>query len=249
MKGYLKNNIGFRRFTAERFADMYKAKAFMLGEILDSNKHEFTPQARETLLQYLSSATDWLMLIERVYIRAGHGVSTRAEIEQVIETFAAMERTVHEILLNNPEDFSPEFSSTWIDMREQTMPSMSMLLNHQLSDDMFESFQNIVDFTIGYMNSTLFNLHEVDYLIVRRSSPFIYADKIDLAAMEVCGKSMPTLRLSVYGQHRLLEPYGEDVHLRAKLTIDDKFINGTESRISAYRDLRASLSQCDIRYF
>lgn len=249
MKGYLKNNIGFRRFTAERFADVYKAKAFMLSEILESNKHEFTAQARETLLQYLSSATDWLMLVERMYIRAGHGISSKKDTEQMIESFAQMERNVHDILLNNPEDFSAEFSSTWIDMREQVMPYASRLLNHQFSEDMFESFTRIVDFTIGYMNFTLFNLHEVDYLIVRRSEPFIYADKIDLAMMEVCEKSIPLLRLSVYTQHRLLEPYGEDIQPRAKIIIDDKFINGTEGRTRAYQELRGSLGNCDIRYF
>ena len=58
MKGFLKNNIEFRRYTAERYADFYKAKAFMLSEILETNRHQFTAQARETLLQYFSSATD-----------------------------------------------------------------------------------------------------------------------------------------------------------------------------------------------
>ncbi|AQT28572.1 hypothetical protein YOLOSWAG_89 [Erwinia phage vB_EamM_Yoloswag] len=249
MKGYLKNNIGFRRFTAERYAEFYKAKAFMLGEILDSNRHEFTAQARETLLQYVSSATDWLMHVERLYIRAGHGISSRADTETMIESFVQMERLVHNIMLNNPEDFSSEFTSVWIDMREKIMPYVCKLLNHQFKEDMSESFALIVDFTIGYMNYTLFNLHEVDYLIVRRPEPFVYADKIDLALMEVSETSIPLLRASVYTSHKLLEPYGEDIQLRVKHSIDEKFINGTEGRRIAYSSLRASLAECDIRYF
>lgn len=249
MKGYLKNNIGFRRFTAERFADMYKAKAFMLGEILDSNRHEFTGQAREALLQYLSAATDWLMVAEKIYIRAGTGLTGEVDTKPIIDAFEQMERGVLEILLDNPEDFSPEFSSAWVDMREQILPFDSQLLSQQFTPDMFESFQRIVDFTIGYMNSTLFSLHEVDYLIVRRPAPFVYADRMDLAVLETTTKNLPLLRLNVYRTHRLLEPYGDTLKVRAKFDINDRFINNTESRARSYQELRASLSDLDIRYF
>lgn len=248
MTGYLRNNIGFRRFTAERYAEFYKAKAFMLSQLLDGDRHDFTPQARETLLQYFASATDWLMLVERSFIRSGHGVTDRESSEHIIESFAQMERLVHKIMLENPNDFSAEFSSVWIDMRERLLPDVSRVLNKLFRSDMSESFRLIADFVIGYMNYTLFNLHEVDYLIVKRDRPFIYTDKIDLNIMELTETCSPVVRFDAYKQHGLLTPY-PDVKIRVKQTLDEKYISLTAERNVAYQSLRSCLDSFDIQFY
>lgn len=240
MRPFLRNNIAFRRFTAERYAAFYKAKAFMLGQVLDSDRHEFTSQARETLLQYYSIATDWLEEIERDFIRRGRGITTKEETEAYIDRFADMERSMHSLLRENPEVFSAEFSDTWIDMRERLIPYISNVFQQQLSPSMEESFRRIAEFTIGYMNYTMFHLHEIDYIVVKRKEPFIYVDKMDVSIMEASQVHAPKLRTDVYREHGLLKDYSNP--LRAKLYVDERWTEHSEKRRLSLKSVRDGLS-------
>ena len=205
MKRFLKNNIEFRRYTAERYEDFYKAKAFMLSEILETNRHQFTAQARETLLQYFASATDWLQEVEKRFICSGIGATPTDENgKQIIESFIGMETYVHELMRDNPDDFDVRFSNAWIEMRQKCLPGVVNAFSLRLSLDKEETFRLITDYVIGYMQHTMFNLHEIDYLIVERERPFVYVDKIDLTAMEIDQVSYPVTRWETYRGHGLL---------------------------------------------
>ncbi len=247
MIGYLRNNIGFRRFTAERYSDFYKAKAFMLGEVLDSDRHEFSAGARETLLQYLSAFESWLRDTERRFISTGRGVASDADSAVILGSFADTEKDVLGLMAHHPEDFPALFCECWYDMRIELQPYVEQILTQQFKADMLESFRLIAEFVIGYMNFTLFNLHEIDYLMQRREQPFLYADKIDLSIMERSLVSSPVLRSTAYARHGLLDGYTSP--LRVKYHIDDKYINLTEARIEAYQKLRQSLDGCESLYF
>lgn len=247
MMGYLRNNIGFRRFTAERYSDFYKAKAFMLGEVLDSNRHEFSAAARETLLQYLSASESWLRDIERRFISTGRGVGADEDASDILSSFADTEKDVLGLMAHHPEDFPALFCESWYEMRTEIRPYVDQILTQQFRPDMFDSFRLIAEFIIGYMNFTLFNLHEIDYILCKRERPFIYADKIDLTIMEFCQVSSPVLRLNAYRRNGLLDGY--DVPIRVKYNIDDKYINLTEERIAAYQKLRCSLDDCEGTFF
>lgn len=249
MSSFLKNNIGFRRYTAERYADFYKAKSFMLAEILETNRHEFTAQARETLLQYFASATDWLMSVERSFIRSGTGADpTDDSGKEIIEGFKQMEIFVHNLMRDNPEDFDSVFSEAWIDMRTACLQGIVNSFSLRLSSNMEESFRLITDFVIGYMSYTMFNLHEIDYLILQRERPFLYVDKIDLTVMEIDQVSNPMLRWKTYSEHKLLD-YCPHTNMRAKYMLDDKYISAYEIRNSAYQKLRTDLEECDSNFF
>jgi len=249
MKGFLKNNIEFRRYTAERYADFYKAKAFMLSEILETNRHQFTAQARETLLQYFASATDWLQEVERLFIRSGTGAAPTDENGKlIIETFIGMETFVHELMLENPDDFDASFTNAWIEMRTQSLAGIVNAFSLRLSPNKEEAFRLITDFTIGYMGHTMFNLHEMDYLIVKRERPFVYVDKLDLTVMEIDQATNPVTRWTVYSKHGLLA-YCPNVKMRAKYMLDDKYVCSYDLRKSAYEKLRCSLDQCDSNFF
>lgn len=249
MKGFLKNNIEFRRYTAERYADFYKAKAFMLSEILETNRHQFTAQARETLLQYFSSATDWLQEVEKCFIRSGQGASPTDENgKQIIESFIGMETFVHELMQDNPEDFDTRFSSAWIEMRKACLAGIVNAFSLRLSPNKEEAFRLITDFVIGYMSHTMFNLHEIDYLIVERERPFVYVDKLDLTAMEIDQITNPITRWETYKKHGLLA-YSPQVKLRAKYMLDDKYVTSYSMRKDAYEKLRCSLEQCDSQFY
>lgn len=247
MIGYLRNNIAFRRFTAERYSDFYKAKAFMLGEVVDSTRHNFTAGARETLLQYLSASESWLRDIERQFISTGHGVESPEDAMNLLASFADMEQNVLAIMAAHPEDFPELFCESWSDMRNEVHPLIGQILTQQLRSDMSESFRLIAEFIIGYMNFTLFNLHEIDYILCEREKPFIYADKIDLSIMEQAGACSSLLRAECYKRHGLLEGYENP--FRVKFHIDDKYINLTEERAAAYQQLRCSLAGCDSQFF
>lgn len=249
MKGFLKNNIEFRRYTAERYADFYKAKAFLLSEILETNRHQFTTQARETLLQYFASATDWLQDVERRYIRNGKGCTPyEEEGKQILESFVGMETFVHKLMMENPEDFDRSFTLTWQEMRLACLPAIVNGFSLRLSVDKEESFRLITDYVIGYMQHTMFNLHEIDYLIVQRERPFVYVDKIDHSAMEIDQVSCPVIRKGIYEKHGMFD-YAPDAVLRVKFMLDGKYVCANAQRQEAYTRLRNSLDQCEETFY
>lgn len=248
MSSFLRNNITFRRYTAERYVAFYKAKSFMLGEILDTDRHEFTQQAKETLLQYFSAATDWLTQLERDFIRRGTGIVSREDAEKCIESFADVERSMHDLMRSNPDVFTKEFVDPWTDMRERLIPYVSHAFQLQLRPDMFESFRLVAEFVIGYMNYTLFNLHELDYLVVKRPKPFLYVDKIDVTIMEVASVHTPRIRSDVYREHGLLDPY-EGIQMRVKVHVDDRWADMSDARRNSFRQIRQELCHCDLTFY
>ena len=93
----------------------------------------------------------------------------------------------------------------------------------------------------------MFNLHVIDYLILKRERPFLYVDKIDLTVMEIDQVSNPMLRWRTYSEHKLLE-YSA-TNMRAKYMLDDKYISAYDIRKTAYQKLRTDLEECDSKFF
>lgn len=244
MTDYLKNNIVFRQSAAVQYAEFFKAKAFMLAEILETNKHEFTAHARETLLQYFAQGTTWLMQMERMFIRLGRGMAKK-ERADVVATFASMERNVHRLMKKHAQDFDPKFAELWIEIRESNLPYISSVLDKRGDSDMLEAFENLCDFLIGYMNHTLFTLHELDTLLKNADcEPFVYVDRIDLNIAQDSGFCSALARLDVYDRAGLLE----NKKVCVKHHLDNRYANLTQERSDAHRQLLHSLSEYEIQY-
>lgn len=244
MTDYLKNNIVFRQSAAVQYAEFYKAKAFMLGEILETDKHKFTACARETLLQYFAQGTTWLMQMERMFIRLGRGLGKK-ERADVVATFASMERSVHTLIKGHPQDFDPKFAKIWIEVRENNLPYISSVLDKRGDSDMFEAFENLCDFLIGYLNHTLFSLHELDTLLKNSEcAPFVYVDRIDLNVAQDSGFYSTLTRLDVYRQSGLLA----NKKVLIKHHVDNRYVNLTTERSEAHQLLLRSLSDYEIQY-
>lgn len=244
MPDYLKNNIVFRQSAAVQYAEFYKAKAFMLGEILETDKHKFTACARETLLQYFAKGTTWLMQMERMFIRLGRGLEKK-ERADVVATFAAMERSVHHLIKGHPQDFDSRFAQIWIEARENNLPYISSVLDKRGDSDMFSAFENLCDFLIGYMNYTLFSLHELDTLLRNAEcAPFVYVDRVDLNVAQDSGFYSTLARLEVYKKAGLIQ----DKKVLIKHHVDNRYVNLTAERSEAHKLLLNSLSDFEIQY-
>ena len=229
---YLRNNIAFRRLTASQFAEFYTAKSFLLGEIIDCNKHEFTSTARELLLQYFSTLLTWLERVERDFIQ--HGDPDEKQTDRCVDMFISAISRIHEIMDENPKDFNPKFAAIWHDLINQSRDMLVQVLRDNIVPDMSLSFVNLVDFAIGLLNHILFNLHEVDSLLKHSDSAFVYVDRVDVFVLATKGASLVNLRLNLYRDTGLLSS-GSDLHV--KKHIDDRFLSQDSKRLISYQHI------------
>ena len=234
MKGstYLRNNIAFRRLTATQFAEFYKTKAFLLGAIIDFNKHDFTATAREILLQYFAVMTDWLEEIECELIRNGNPDADAKE--RYCQMFVRSVDRIHEIMRDNPNDFEPRFVALWNDLSVQCRETLVRVLRSRIEPEMSACFVNIVDFVIGLLNHILFNLHEVDALLKNSGPAFVYVDRVDVFVLAETAISLVNLRLALYKDCGLLS---SGVDLEIKKNVDDRFLSQDSRRQMSYQHI------------
>lgn len=240
MEGYLKNNIGFRHFTASKYADFYRAKAFLLGEVLNSPKYEFSAQARETLLQYFSYSTVWLMECEKDYIRYDASKNLADITQSCATSFTTMVNTVMDVMSDNPQDFDSKFVSVWKELAESQQPNFNIMLISRSAEDREEAFAYMVDFLVGFMNHALYTLHELDSLLTSDQLPFVHVDRVDVTMMMQSGEfCSPCSRIETYVRHGLLETntLGE-----IKPQLDPSFVSSNSVRQASFRSIRSNLS-------
>lgn len=229
---YLRNNIQFRRLTAGQFAAFFKTKEFLLGEIIDCNKHKFTPSARELLLQYFASLTYWLEETERLFIKR-HEVTDDVKSE-VVKSFNSALNVIQEILYENPRDFDPAFSSLWSGLQDRTTTTLCEILSSYLVADIGLCFVNIMDFVTGLLNHILFNLHEVDSLVKAESQPFINVDRVDVLVLVQCATSLPNTRVALYKERGLIS---SNSNIVVKRYVDDRFLGQDVKRELSYQHI------------
>lgn len=242
---YQRNNIEFRKNTALNYAEFYRAKGFLLNEILHTNKHIFSASAREILLQYFSVATDWLTDIESQFISLGRDM-TDDEHSYLVSTFHALDTRVQHIIKNNPQDFDSNFVKIWIDLRSNGAKHIDSVLTLLHGADMSTVFARLCDFTSGFMNHILFNLHEVDSRLsdIPDAQEFLYVDRLDLSIMQAANVCSPIERLNTYKDHNLVKSYGVII----KHHIDVRYANLTRERSAMYKKLISHFDNFHIIY-
>ena len=227
---YQRNNIGFRLVSATHFVSYYKAKAFMLGEILDSDKHKFTPTAREILLQYFSVTTDILMLIEHEFIKRSSGLIDDELKELCSNILHEGLSEMRNRVIEHPSDFDARFSKVWTTVLDATINQLSNRLSTLVQVDIYTSFGSLINYCIGYLNHILYVLHEIDHLLEGGSTPFMYLDKWDLLMKIEEGLCTNEVRLSAYLENKLLNDA-----IVIKVEIDDEWLGKDPQRIVAYQ--------------
>jgi hypothetical protein len=227
---YQRNNIAFRRVSASHFVSFYQAKEFMLGEILDIDKHHFSPTAREILLQYYSVITDILMDVEQECIKRGTGMVDDALIESCHSILRNGLLEMRNRVTLHPSDFDARFTNIWTEVLDATLDHIGSELAKVIKVDIYTSFGRLVQYVIGYLNHILFVLHEIDYLINGGDSPFMYIDRWDLFMKMDADLCTNEVRLLTYIKAGLL---GD--HIILKYELDDEWLGKDPQRIVAYQ--------------
>lgn len=234
---FLKNNIGFRRDTAGHFAQFFQTKEWVLSEVIDSDKHAFNPTARELLLQYFSAIHFWLVDIERDFIKAPFSESERSD--HCAKSFLSYFEEFKEMVFANPDDFKPEYVKIWMELRDEMNPILASILGDRARhQDMSIAFGEIMAFCLGLMTHTLFNLHELDFLLnytqETEEKKFVYVDRFDVSLACSDAVSLLNMRLAKYCSYGLL---GRGDNLIMKKQFDDIYLMEDFGRDRAFKEM------------
>lgn len=227
---YQRNNIAFRRVSASHFVTFYQSKEFMLGELLDSDKHSFSPTAREILLQYFSVTTDILMQVEQECIKRSSGM---VDADLVVACHDILRKGLLEMrnrVVLHPSDFDSSFANIWTAVLDATLDPIGSELCKVIAVDIYMSFARLVQYCIGYLNHILYVLHEIDYLINNGQEPFMYIDAWDLLMQMNAGLCTNEVRLDAYIKAGLIGN-----HIILKYELDDEWLGKDPQRIVAYQ--------------
>lgn len=227
---YQRNNIAFRRVSASHFVTFYQAKQFMLGEILDNDKHSFSPTAREILLQYFSVTTDILMLVEQEFIKRSTGTVDSDVVDSCRNILRNGLLEMSNRVTLHPSDFDAKFAGIWTTILDATLDHIVSELVKVIAVDIYTSFGRLVQYVIGYLNHILYVLHEIDYLINDGSEPFMYLDLWDLLMQMNAGLCTNEVRLQAYLNANLI-----GAHVVLKYELDDEWLGKDPQRIVAYQ--------------
>lgn len=159
---YVMNNIRFRSTSSKVIERFYNAKSFILNEMLDERK-QFSPTARELLLLLFNSYSGWILQVESLMLNKT--VITEDDLNTIYEGQAATMASNEEILNIHDTLFVPEFVSTWKGVHVHVTNNFIRRVGETVGLTNLEAFPLLVDALIGGLQTTLFELYELDCLL------------------------------------------------------------------------------------
>ena len=241
---YLRNNIGFRRSSANQYANFYNSKAYLLGEILDGPKSNiFSTTAREILLQYFSAMELLLREIEMAFIACGDGVVQAVTITSCTDAAKEFSENLRQIIADNPDDFDPVFAEPWSTVVGESAAPIMDVASSYLDGDIETAFCLITNYSINYLNHVTFMLHELTCLMAG-DAPILYLSDIDVKIQERKSFSPASARLTVYRDFGLL---ADSAEIKVLCSFDDAKIRNSERSMLAYRSLLDSIANYSLK--
>lgn len=198
---FLRNNIEFREASSMALSIFYRTKACMLSELLSGQKFKFSATAKEVLLLYYSSWTDWLQFLEVEYIKCSDHTVGEKTVEAADRMMFLHINRIEQFLSHNPRVFDATFAKLWLEIVQTRRDEIRQLLLSSVTGDIAISFTDVVEKSNQFITHMLFNIHELDsWLRNTDVVPFINIDAVDVNLYRDTGKCFPTLRYSLYRQ-------------------------------------------------
>lgn len=191
---YFKNNIQFRIVAAKALESYKGNQAFMLNEV---TRGEFGTTTKEILLLQYDTWFQWCMFAERFCLR--HDVLTDDHIGMLLVDASNREQKNFDIMATNLDAFRPEIVAVYRETHKHLVAFFIMQVNACVGMKSIDAFPRFVSALTHMLNSTLFELDEIDTIMERKNvMPFLCVDDIGVEMFKKHKLSIPAERLRVY---------------------------------------------------
>ena len=205
---YVLNNIRFRSVSAKALERYFNAKAFILNELTDERK-QFSRVAREILLLTFNNYSGWVLNVESLMLNSPE--ITEEDLKLIFERQDELIAANRDICNVHDTVFTPEFVKLWMAIHHHVLITFRARAQESIGMTHMEAFPLVIDALVGGLQSTLFELYELDCLLgsslvetpISTNSSHLdhlitYVSREDLLYHNATGKFPLAERLNVY---------------------------------------------------
>lgn len=159
---FVRNNIRYRSAASKALEGYYNSKAFILNELISPN-NGFSGTAKEILLLLFNKHADWLTYVESLLLD-----KEKVSVDDVIGMKKGLDNVydgVQQIFSDHPDVFEKDFVVHWTYIHELSMSALRESLLMAVGMPQIISFPFATECLVEYLNSTLFELYELDTLL------------------------------------------------------------------------------------
>lgn len=174
---FIHNNINFRIKTSEAIYRFKLDQSFILNQMINNNRFEFSPLSRDIMLLKYDVWYDWINEIEQLLLQSKEDIPT---IKTTTKELSKDRKIYYEnTLRDNFDDEDLEYINFWIDSHEEVYNLLEKKISDIREDISKEDmFIEITRITSNIMKRTLYELQEIESLFFDRGDVNICVDNI-----------------------------------------------------------------------
>lgn len=221
---FVRNNIRYRSAASKALEGYYNSKAFILNELV-TQENGFGENAKEILLLLFNKHADWLfhtetLLLDKSSVSEQDVVSMQMDLQAVTDD-------VTEILQEHTEVFDQEYVRHWLHVHKQKFTVLVDMIKDVEGMTQIIAFPYATECLVEYLNSTLFELYELDCLLgsnvcrtklsTNESHPhtlILHIDDVSVQYSSLKHTSAELERVAYYEQHILDRRSKIDIRVR-----------------------------------
>lgn len=162
-RDFIRNNIGFRIIACKAIESYKNAQAFVLSNIIEG-KHKFTDTPKELILLMFDNWFRYSMFLERFCLARLLQEFTDDDAKKIsLEAQFTMDNITDIVISNNI--FESSFVNVWRRTHKYLDDYLFLCFEQQTGNRAQQVFPNILSTLCKYLNSSLFELHEIDCLL------------------------------------------------------------------------------------
>lgn len=162
MSHFVRNNIRYRSAASKALEGYYNSKAFILNELV-KKESQFGENAKEILLLLFNKHADWLFHTEALLL--GKEKVSESDVQLMQEDLRSVSDSVNAILEKHTEVFDPEYIRHWRVIHGQKFVVLLDMIKSVNGMPRILAFPFATECLVEYLNSTLFEIYELDCLL------------------------------------------------------------------------------------
>ncbi len=159
---YVLNNIRFRSVSSKALERYYNSKSFILNVLIDEQR-QFSQVAREVLLLFFNSYSDWASKVESLLLNRNTVEETDLQI--IFRRFGEVVEANKNIFSIHSDVFLPQFLDVWGEVHKHIPLNFKRNVRKTVGMSQLEAYPLIIKALVSALQSTLFELYEVDCLL------------------------------------------------------------------------------------
>lgn len=159
---YVLNNIRFRSVSSKALERYYNSKSFILNVLIDEQR-QFSQVAREILLLFFNSYSDWAIKVESLLLN--RSVLEETDLKIIFQRFGEVVESNKSIFTIHGDVFLPQFVDVWGAVHKHVPLNFKRKVRQTVGLSQLEAYPLIIDALVDALQSTLYELYEVDCLL------------------------------------------------------------------------------------